>query len=178
MTDLVKIYLKHNKNFVIPKCVNKKCLCFPKSEQTVTYRKDEPLSYVVQVQSVVKKYKKNYDCHFNMSSLRLGKYGKIKGHILEDIIRDHFTTLSFFQDYLANLLDKCSSLTGTPYLHYLKNILKRGSYIKKQMKVLLRLFQEINTCKMYSKIRFDLLIYFHLHTTAIFKKSIIQFECP
>lgn len=177
MIDLVAIFLKYNKRFTLPKCINKKCSCFVKTEKTVLCRLDEPLSYVVQVQSVLKRYKKKYDKHYSLACLRLCDASRIEGHILLEIIRDHFATLSIFQDYLAHLHEKCSTLAGAPYLHFLKNVLKRASFVKNQMKVLISLFKEIDKNTMYPKMRFDLLIYFHLHTTVIFKKAIMQLEC-
>lgn len=177
MPDLVKIFLKYNKRFTLPKCVNKKCSCFVKTEKTVICRPGEPLSYVIQVQSVLKRYKKKYDKHYSLACLRLCDTSKIEGRILVEIMRDHFATLSIFQDYLAHQHEKYSNLAGAPYLHFLRNVIKRSSFVKNQMNSLISLFKEIDMNTMYPKMRFDLLIYFHLHTTVIFKKVIMQLEC-
>lgn len=177
MTHLVRIFLKYNKNFTLPKCANGKCSCFSTTEKIVICRLDEPLSYIVQVQSVLKRYKKKYDEHYSLACLRLCDVSKVEGSVLLDINRDHFATLSIFQDYLVKLHEKSHNLTGAPYLQYLRSIQKRAIYVKRQMKVLISLFKEIHDNTMYPKMRFDLLIYFHLHTTVKFKKAIIHFEC-
>jgi len=174
MTPLAKIYLKYNKNFMLPKCIGGKCSCFAVEEQTVLCSLEDPLSYVIQVQSIIKKYKRNYDNHFRLACLKLCDVGNVEGRVLLDIIRDHYNTLSIFQDYLLKTHEKCSSLEGVTYLEYLKVVQKKAIFIKRRMKELIILFKETGEKAVRPKMTFDLLIYSHLHTTEIFKKLIIQ----
>ena len=176
MRGLTKYLLKYDKNFTLPKCSNKKCSCFTAFKLTINCRIEEPLPYVIQVEEIVKKYKRTYDSHYRLACLKLEKNSRIPGFVIMDTIREHFNTLSVFQDYLGNLQSRPSILTGLLYIHHLKTVFKCYFYIKKQMKILIGLFKKIGSNKMYPKLHFDKLTYFHLHTIQVFKKSLLNFE--
>jgi len=176
MRRLTKYLVKYDKNFTLPKCHDAECSCFDPFQLTVNCRTDNPLSYLVKVESLIKKYKIAYDTHYRLACLKLCKNSGVPGFVLLDIIREHFTTLSVFQDFLESHQNRENDLEGVAYILHLRTVFKKYSYVKRQMKELLHLFKKICKDKMYPKMYFDTLSFYHLHTTKVFKKSVVLFE--
>lgn len=178
MADQVKIFMQFNRNLKLPKCYEENtCQCFSKPEKEVVYRKDNPLIYILQVQSLIKRHKKNFDTHYKLICLQTesGLNG-VHGHILKNVLSEHFATLSLFQDYLLGLDKNCPHSQGLSYIKHLKKIFAVGVFIRKKLVSIISLYRAIEKEKMYSKLKYDLFVYFHACTLLKFKNTVLFFE--